>query len=379
MNREDVGFSEFNDRIEMVLNEHAPIKKKYVRANDGPFMTKALRKAIYIRTNLRNRYNKNKSQENWNAFKKQCNRCVKMLRQAKIDYYKTLDIKYLVDNRKFWKTVKPLFSDKIQAPLKIALLENEVLVTDDKEVAEIFNEYFVNITDSLGIIQPKDALQDIVGISDPVEIEIQKYSSHPCVKLISSNTKPSHSFAFNFVANSRVSAELRDLKVKKASPIDSIPSNILRDNLDIFTDVLQQHFNASIDNGIFPTVFKRGEVTCVFKANDQMTKSNYRPITVLSAAAKVYERVMSEQMAAYSETFLSPYLCGFRKGYNTQQALVRFVEKCKSVLDKKGFAGAILMDLSKTFDCLNHELLIAKLSAYGFSRPALKFNLYLFT
>ena len=119
-------------------------------------------------------------------------------------------------------------------------------------------------------------------------------------------------------------------------------------------------------------MLKRGEVTCVFKANDQMTKSNYRPITVLSAAAKVYERLMSEQMAAYSETFLSPYLCGFCKGYNTQQALVRFAETCKSVLDKKGFTGAILMDLSKAFDCLNHELLIPKLSAYGFSRPALK-------
>ena len=147
------------------------------------------------------------------------------------------------------------------------------------------------------------------------------------MKQISSNTKPSHYFALYFVTNSRVSAEVCDLKVKKASPIDSIPSKILRDNLDIFTDVLQQHFNASIDNGIFPTVLKRGEVTCVFKANDQMTKSNCRPITVLSAAAKVYERLMSEQMTAYSETFLSPYLCGFRKGYNTQQALVRFVEK----------------------------------------------------
>ena len=316
---------------------------------------------------LCNRYNKNKSQDSWNASKKQRNRCDKMLRPAKIDYYKTLDIKYLVDNLKFWKKFKPLFSDKIQAPSKIALLENEVLVTDDKEVAEIFDEYFVSTTDSLGINQPKDALQDIDGISDPVEIAIQNYSSHPSVELISLNTKPSHSFAFTFVANSRVSAELRDLQVKKASHIDSIPSKILRDNLDIFTDILQQNFNASIEDGIFPTVLKRGEVTCVFKGNDQMTKSNYRPIT-----AKVYERLMSEQMEAYSETFFSPYLCGFRKGYNTQQALVRFVEKCKSVLDKKGFAGAILMDLSQAFDCLNHELLIAKLSAYGFSLPALK-------
>ena len=101
-------------------------------------------------------------------------------------------------------------------------------------------------------------------------------------------------------------------------------------------------------------------------------KSNYRSITVLSAAAKVYERLMSEQMTAYSETFWSPYLCGFRKGYNTQKALVRFVEKCKSVLDKKGFARAILIDLSKAFIWLNYELLIAKLSAYGFFRPAFK-------
>ena len=189
MDGNDTEFSEFNRRVETVLNEHAPIKKKYVGANDGPFMTKALRKAIYTRTNLRNRYNKLRSQENWNAFKKQRNKCVKMLRQAKFDYYKTLDIKCLTDNRKFWKTVKPLFSDKIQASSKITLVENEVLVTDDKEVAEIFNEYFVNITDSLGIIQPKDALTPTDGLQDPVEIAIKKYSSHPSIKMISEKIK----------------------------------------------------------------------------------------------------------------------------------------------------------------------------------------------
>ena len=81
---------------------------------------------------------------------------------------------------------------------------------------------------------------------------------------------------------------------------------------------------------------------------------------------------MFEQVIAHSESFLSQYLCGFRKGYNTQQALVRFLEKCKSILDNKGFTGAILMDLTKAFDCLNHESLIAKLNAYGFTRTALK-------
>jgi len=89
MNGEDTGFSEFNGIVETVLNELMPIKKKYVRANGGPFMIKALRKAICTRTDLCIRCNK--SQENWNAFKKQLNRCAKMLRQAKINYNKTLD------------------------------------------------------------------------------------------------------------------------------------------------------------------------------------------------------------------------------------------------------------------------------------------------
>ena len=76
--------------------------------------------------------------------------------------------------------------------------------------------------------------------------------------------------------------------------------------------------------------------------------------------------------------FLSPYLCGYRKGFSTQQALISLLEKWKIVLDRKGYAGAILMDLSKAFDTLNHDLLLAKLYAYGFSEESLKLiNRYL--
>ena len=81
---------------------------------------------------------------------------------------------------------------------------------------------------------------------------------------------------------------------------------------------------------------------------------------------------MQKQMVNYIEEFLSPYLCGYRKGFNAQYALVAMVEKWKECLDRDGgFAGAILMDLSKAFDTINHELLIAKLHAYGFEDSAL--------
>ena len=69
--------------------------------------------------------------------------------------------------------------------------------------------------------------------------------------------------------------------------------------------------------------------------------------------------------------YLSQNLCGYRKGFSTQTALTMLPEKRKKVLDDIGYAGAVLMDLSKAFDAINHELLIAKFHTYGFSKEAL--------
>ena len=77
-------------------------------------------------------------------------------------------------------------------------------------------------------------------------------------------------------------------------------------------------------------------------------------------------------MSLHVDNFLSPYLCGYRKGFSTQQALLYLIGKWKNILDKKEYGGAVLMDLSKAFDTLNHNLLIAKLHACGFSTESLK-------
>ena len=75
-------------------------------------------------------------------------------------------------------------------------------------------------------------------------------------------------------------------------------------------------------------------------------------------------------MTGFVETFLVPCLCASRKGFNTQHALLRLMDTCKESLDKKDVADALLMNLSKAFDGIEHELLTAKLYAYGFSKKA---------
>ena len=81
---------------------------------------------------------------------------------------------------------------------------------------------------------------------------------------------------------------------------------------------------------------------------------------------------MFQQISKFMEPLLSKYQCGFRKGYNTQYCLLAMLEKWKSSVDKGSSFGALLTDLSKAFHCLLHELLIAKLHAYGFSLNALR-------
>ena len=112
----------------------------------------------------------------------------------------------VTDNKMFWKKVRPLFTDKIQTKSKITLIEKKVLkenvneveeiITDDKAIAEIFNEFYVNIVPNLKISMENNFDTEFVKTENPVLNVVNKYKNHPSVIMIKEKIKPIEKFSF---------------------------------------------------------------------------------------------------------------------------------------------------------------------------------------
>ena len=141
------------------------------------------------------------------------------------------------------------------------------------------------------------------------------------------------------------------MKNSKACRDTDIPTKIIKENADIFADILLASFKYSVEKITFPSSLKKAIITPVFKKGDGNSKGSYSPVSILPNMFKIFERCIFRQLYSFVLEFLSKYQCSFRKGYSTQ------VEEAKSL-------GALLTDLSKAFDYLCHEILLAKRHAY---------------
>ena len=235
------------------------------------------------------------------------------------------------------------------------------------------NNFFSSVVEILGIPEDNGTICNTGDITDPVKKAICKYRNHPSVIRIKDVHKSTNSFSFKHINIKEIENLILDLNVKKAIPKDGIPVKVLRENHDILSPIICRNFNQALDVCHFPNILKLAEVKPTHKKDNRCLKENYRPISLLPIVSKIYEKVLYSQISLHFSPFFSASQCGFRKGHSTQNCLLFLLENWRKALDAKQSAGILLTDLSKAFDCLRHDLLLAKLYAYGMDFASLRY------
>ena len=260
-----------------VLNTHAPVATKRVRANNQQFMTKALRKAIMTTSRLKNAYLKtwNFKCKNWENYKEQRNFCTNLLKKTKSEYFRNLNIKDLNSNKKFWKKIKPFFSEKGLETNNIILKEKNELITNSSTLANLFNNYFINITSTLKLKQSPPKFPSIPNL-------LIHYRDHMSIKKIKETYKITDKFHLKEVSSEEVKKVIKSLNKKKSAISSCIPVKVLIDSVDTYLPIFTDIINSSIRNGTFPEELKLAEVTPLFEKADPFDEVNYKPLSLLS-------------------------------------------------------------------------------------------------
>ena len=182
--------------IKHVVDHHAPIKSKFVPSQSVPYTNFALRKARYQRNMARNKFKKY-GKSYWEENRRLGNQVAKISKNSMRKYFEQRCSK---QDKNFWKTISPFFSDKkSRNGNHIALSENNGIINDQHRVAEMFNDYFSTVAMGIGFDD------SVISATDA----INKLSSHPSVLKIQGNRNPEHSFSFQLVDTQQVSLALK--------------------------------------------------------------------------------------------------------------------------------------------------------------------------
>ena len=285
-------------------------------------------------------------------FKSYKNIIRRTIMHAKRTYYKNVFNTYSTNLKKTWQTINESLNrmkKKQDFPQQFKLA-NGNLISDPKQIADAFNDFFVNIGDT----GPLNA--------NPIA-DFEQYMP----------AKPNCNLKFHSVTVDNVSRIIDSLKPKTSSGVDSISNKLIKYVKDVILEPLTVIINQMLNVGIFPDLLKISKVIPIYKKNDNTIFSNYRPISLLPSISKVFEKIILDQITTYldSNNLIHKHQYGFRKNHSTEYAALHIVNYLNSEMDRNRTPTNVYLDLSKAFDTLSHYILLRKLKHYGVCDSAL--------
>jgi hypothetical protein len=278
----------------------------------------------------------------------------KLLRKAKREYYASQFAKYSNDCKKTWKLLHEITSHKPKKTDPPSYFKKTIerttesdgitlKITDDKTIANEFNNYFANVG-------PK--------LSSKI-----KYSGKKTVEYFL-RAPTEKRFEFELTTDEKVLNLIKTLEPKTSSSYDNISAKLLLQLADMLHSVLRLIINKSLMTGIFPDKLKIAIVSPIFKGKetDPHEFSNYRPISILPTLSKLFEKVVHKQLYEYlnNNNLLNNSQYGFRPNHSTEYAAMDFVDHALHDIDQGHIPLSIFIDLSKAFDTLDHNILLKK-------------------
>ena len=271
----------------------------------------------------------------------------KSIRNAKKLYYESCFNRYKSDIKNTWSTINNILNRNKRVKSFPQFFKDDGIEIENKLlIANKFNNFFTNIG-------PKLAEQ----IDTPTNYHFKDYLSE----------RLQYKFKFEMVDEPTVNKIIEQMTPKTSCGHDNISMKMLKTLKNILLEPLTININQMLNTGIFPDRLKIARVKPLYKKDDSHMFTNYRPISLLPAISKIFEKIIFIQLYAYfvknNLFFSSQY--GFRSEHSTEFAALELVDRIIQQLDQKEIPFSIFLDLSKAFDTLDHNILLEKLTYYG--------------